>query len=167
MKKKLTVPNTPRYVQAIALGTEPADTLALLLEAGAIGTGETGQARQVRQFVEAAYAHLNDVPREQIDWDVYATLAEILAALESPDYQAYLAFRLRDAQAGEELVDALAVVHGAHYHSKRPWKADADPYAAAALQRMQSAPVTCSRRGIPRANAFAMPLLDELAGGAR
>ena len=150
MKQHISIPNTPRYISAVALASDPAATLAILLEAGAIDAKGIGLARQIRQSLVDGYTRMSDVPTEQLDWDVYGVVGEIITALESPDFQAYLAFRLRDLQSGEALIDALAVVHGAHYYRTRPWDTGADKHALEVLRRVDttfspaqlSAPVT-------------------------
>ena len=165
MKQYLRIPNTSTYVVAIALVTDRAGTLTFLLEIGAIAAEETGLVRQIRQSLQTAYARISDIPKEQMDWEIYAVIGEIMTALESPDYQGYLSFRLRETQSGDDLIDALAVVHGAHYYRQRPWEAGVDEHAAAALRRMLDTLVVPFRSKTTRLSASTTPLLSQTTGG--
>lgn len=143
MKKYLRIPNEARFVAAVASAAEPTDTFALLLEIGAIAARDTALVRQIREALEAgcrsiskSYSSLPEPAQ-----DVYIVISDVLAALELPDYQAYLAFRLREPptnpQAGETLLHALAVIRGAWYPSKhRPWDERPDDHALRVLRAM-------------------------------
>jgi hypothetical protein len=71
---------------------------------------------------------MHDVPNEERDeryLNRYDVLGTIASALEAQDFQAYLAFRLRDGLRGEVLVDALSAIYGSHSVRQRPWGRDA------------------------------------------
>ena len=143
MKKYLKIPNEDRFVEAVASAAEPTDTFALLLEIGAIVARDTALVRQIREALEARYRSMGESYSSLPDpaQDVYIVIGDVLAALDLPDYQAYLAFRLRgsptDPQAGGILLHALAVIRGAWYPSKhRPWGERPDDHALRVLQAM-------------------------------
>jgi hypothetical protein len=143
MKKYLRIPNEDRFVAAVASAAEPTDTFALLLEIGTIAARDTALVRQIREALEAGCRSMSEsyssLPEPA--QDVYIVISDVLAALELPDYQAYLAFRLRgsptDPQAGETLLHALAVIRGAWYPSKhRPWGERPDDHTLRVLRAM-------------------------------
>lgn len=129
MKKTLHIPNESRFVRALALAVEPADTLALLLEIGALSNRDLAPVRRIRESLEAVYNAVSDAR----DWEAVNVAGVLINALAEPDHQAYLAYH----QAGR--MTALATIYTAYYFRgsrKRPWSDEPDKPALQILYRI-------------------------------
>jgi hypothetical protein len=125
MTKTLHVPGEPRFVAALALAVEPADTISLLMEIGALKDRDLGIVRRVREALEPAYR----LAGERSDWDLSHTISVLTIALAQPDSAAFLAYRmahLQPADQGNHFADALAIVGYGGEYNRRPWTIDAE-----------------------------------------
>ncbi len=120
------VPNTIRYIASVALATRPADTLAVLVEIGAITGQEIGLVRQMRETLNIVGKRWSKIPKNQRDAGHNLVLYHILTALNKRDVQAYLAYRLRDMQTCEDLIETLGVIFRTSRH-RRPWQCWREP----------------------------------------
>ena len=125
MVKTLRAPNEPRFVRAFALTVDPDDTLALLMEIGALGSPDLAIVRRTREALVAAYDRASDLK----DWEQTHTISVLREALAQPDSAAYLAYRVRDnhraAHTVAEYAEGLAVVGCAADtlgSRRRPWE---------------------------------------------
>lgn len=132
MKKTLRIPNEPRFVRALALAVEPADTLALLMEIGALSNRDMAPVRKIREALYPTYAEASKARADE----AANVLGVLMHALTQPDHQAYLAYCI--AQGGDKL-EALATIHNAAYTTlsyRRPWDSKPDKHALTILHRL-------------------------------
>lgn len=129
MIKTLRVPSESRFVRAFTLTVDPGDTLALLMEIGALGNPDLAIVRRTREALVPAYDRACDVK----DWEQTHTIGVLREALAQPDSAAYLAYQVRDnhraAHTAAEYAEALAVVACAADTlgvRRRPWEIEPD-----------------------------------------
>jgi len=127
--KALRVPHEARFVYALALAVEPVDTLALLMEIGALSSRDMAPVRRIRESLEAVYNAVSDAK----DWEAVNVVSVLINALAEPDHQAYLAYHQADRMT------TLATIYTAYYFRgsrKRPWSDKPDKQALQVLYRI-------------------------------
>ncbi|MBN1173420.1 MAG: hypothetical protein JXA67_14710, partial [Micromonosporaceae bacterium] len=107
-----------------ALAVDPGDTLALLLEIGALQNQDLSIVRRTREALGPAYDRASD----RKDWEQTHTVGILQQALAAPDSAAYLAYQARGLSPGEatdRFAHALAIVGCAADslgYPRRPWE---------------------------------------------
>ena len=125
MPKTLQVPSEPRFIAALALAVEPADTTSLLMEIGALKDKDLAIVRRVREALDPAY----NLASERKDWDLAHTISILTTSLAQPDHAAFLAYRmacLQPSSQGNSLAEALAIVGYGGECRRRPWAVAAE-----------------------------------------
>ena len=129
MTKTLRIPNEYRFVRAFALVVDPGDTLAVLIEIGALSSADLAIVRRTREALIPAYDRASD-PK---NWDQTHAIAVLREALALPDSAAYLAYQVRGnhraPHTATEYAEALAVVGCAADTMtvrRRPWEIQPD-----------------------------------------
>ena len=129
MTKTLRIPNEYRFVRAFALVVDPGDTLAVLIEIGALSSADLAIVRRTREALIPAYDRASDLK----NWDQTHAIAVLREALALPDSAAYLAYQVRGnhraPHTATEYAEALAVVGCAADTMtvrRRPWEIQPD-----------------------------------------
>ncbi|HNS49860.1 MAG TPA: hypothetical protein PKO09_01625 [Anaerolineae bacterium] len=91
MTKTLRIPDEYRFVRAFALVVDPGDTLALLMEVGALSSADLAIVRRTREALIPAYDRASDLK----DWDQAHAISVLREALALSDSAAYLAYQVR------------------------------------------------------------------------
>jgi len=129
MTKTLRIPDEYRFVCAFALVVDPGDTLALLMEIGALNSADLAIVRRTREALIPAYDRASNLK----DWDQTHAISVLREALALPDPAAYLAYQVRGSHraphAATEYAEALAIVGCAADTMtvrRRPWEIEPD-----------------------------------------
>jgi hypothetical protein len=129
MTKTLRVPDEYRFVHAFALVVDPGDTLALLMEIGALSSADLIIVRRTREALISAYDRASDLK----NWDQAHAISVLREALVLPDSAAYLAYQVRGhhraPHAATEYAEALSVIGCAADTMtvcRRPWEIEPD-----------------------------------------
>lgn len=126
MSKTLHVPDEPRFITALALAVEPADTMSLLMEIGALKDKDLAVVRRVREALAPAY----ELASERQDWELANATSILMSALAEADCAAFLVHRMACPQLagqGNNLAEALAVVGCGYEYRRRPWTVAGEP----------------------------------------
>lgn len=129
MTNILHVPDELRFVRALAVVVDLADTFTLLLEIDAFQNQDLAIVRHTREALTQAYDRASDLK----DWDQTHTISVLREALALPDSAAYLAYQVRGnnraPHAATEYAEALAIVGCAADTMtvrRRPWEIEPD-----------------------------------------